>query len=136
MTNSSNLESFDMKKLAITFAFLLLAAGCQFQQPDYLTMLSANELNDILQKQDILLIDVHTPEQRHIKGTDLFIPFNQIEKYQDKLPADKNTPIYLYCEGGPMGNAAARTLHDLGYTRLMNLEGGANAWNKAGFAFE
>ena len=125
-----------MKKLTYFLAFLLVIAGCQFQQPGYLHMVSANELHDIMQKQDILLIDVHTPEQRHIKGTDLFIPYNEIEKYQAKLPGDKNTPIYLYCEGGPMGNAAARTLYNLGYTNLMNLEGGSNAWKKAGFAFE
>ena len=125
-----------MKKLNIILATMLIVAGCQFQQPSYLQMVSANELNYIMQKQDILLIDVHTPEQRHIKGTDLFIPYNEIEKYQNKLPADKNTPIYLYCEGGPMGNAAARALHNLGYTNLMNLEGGSNAWKKAGFAFE
>ncbi|MGY6276202.1 rhodanese-like domain-containing protein [Methylomonas sp. MgM2] len=125
-----------MKKLSFMLACSLLIAGCQFQQPGYLHMVSANELNDIMQKQDILLIDVHIPEQRHIKGTDLFIPYNRVEQYQDKLPADKNTPIYLYCEGGPMGNAAARTLHNLGYTNLTNLEGGSNAWEKAGFAFE
>jgi len=125
-----------MKKLTILLAAMLFAAGCQFQQPGYLKMVSASELNDILQKQDILLIDVHTPEQHHIKGTDLFIPYNDVASYQDKLPADKNTPIYLYCEGGPMGNAAARTLHELGYTNLMNLEGGTNAWEKAGYAFE
>jgi len=125
-----------MKKLNIILATVLIAAGCQFQQPGYLHMVSANELNDIMQKQDILLIDVHTPEQRHIKGTDLFIPYNQVEDYRDKLPADKNTPIYLYCEGGPMGNAAARALHNMGYTNLMNLEGGSNAWKKAGYAFE
>jgi len=125
-----------MKKFIFLLAFGLIITGCQFQQPGYLHMVSASELNDIMQKQDILLIDVHTPEQRHIKGTDLFIPYNEIEKYQDKLPTDKNTPIYLYCEGGPMGNAAARALHNLGYTNLMNLQGGSNAWEKAGFAFE
>jgi rhodanese-related sulfurtransferase len=44
--------------------------------------------------------------------------------------------IYLYCEGGPMGNAAARSLHNLGYPNLINLEGGAKAWRTAGFGFE
>lgn len=99
-------------------------------------MVSATELNAIMQNEDVLLVDVHTPRQRHIKGTDLFIPYDEIERNKEKLPADKNTPIYLYCEGGPMGNAAARTLHDLGYRNLFNLDGGTHAWRKAGFAFE
>lgn len=124
------------KTLLFIFTLALLATGCMFQKPDYLKMVSAAELNQIMQSEDIFLVDVHTPEQRHIKGTDLFIPYNDVEKYQDKLPADKNTPIYLYCEGGPMGNAAARTLHELGYQNLINLDGGARAWQKAGFEFE
>lgn len=115
---------------------MLIVTGCMFQKPDYLKMITAAELNRLMQHEDIFLIDVHTPEQRHIKGTDLFIPFNAIGQNKDKLPEDKNTAIYLYCEGGPMGNAAARSLYDLGYRNLTNLEGGANAWRKSGFDFE
>jgi len=125
-----------MKKYAYLLAFSILIGGCKFQQPEYLHMLSPAELNQIMQNQDIFLVDVHTPQQQHIKGTDLFIPYDEVEKYQDKLPQDKSTPIYLYCEGGPMGNAAARALHDLGYQKLFNLDGGSKAWRQAGFAFE
>lgn len=125
-----------MKKYCSLLAFTFIITGCAFQKPDYLEFISAAELNRILQSQDIFLVDVHIPEQRHIKGTDAFVPYNQVEKYQDKLPKDKNTPIYLYCEGGPMGNAAARSLHDLGYRNLFNLEGGVKAWKSAGFAVE
>lgn len=104
------------------------------QKPAYLKVITATEMNQLMQNEDIFLVDVHTPEQPHIKGTDLFIPYNEIEKYQDKLPKDKNTAIYLYCEGGPMGNAAAESLHELGYDNLTNLDGGAKAWKKAGFS--
>jgi rhodanese-related sulfurtransferase len=107
-----------------------------FQQPDYLKVIPAAELNRIIQSEDVFLVDVHAPEQPHIKGTDFFIPYNEIEKYQDRFPKDKNTAIYLYCEGGPMGNAAAKSLYQLGYRHLFNLEGGTNAWRNNGFAFE
>ena len=125
-----------MKKQFSVLLFIFILNGCTYQQPDYLKVISPAELNQLMQHEDIFLVDVHTPEQKHIKGTDVFIPYNEIEKYKDKLPADKNTPIYLYCEGGPMGNAAARTLHELGYSNLTNLDGGAKAWRKAGFGFE
>ncbi len=117
-------------------AFVFIVTGCAFQKPDYLKVITATELNRIMQNEDIFLVDVHTPEQQHIKGTDLFIPYNEIEKYKDKLPKDKNTAIYLYCERGPMGNAAAKSLYELGYPNLFNLEGGAKAWRKAGLDFE
>ena len=107
-----------------------------FQKPDYVKAITATELSRIMQNEDIFLVDVHTPEQQHIKGTDLFVPYNEIEKYKDKLPKNKNIAIYLYCEGGPMGYAAARSLYELGYRNLFNLEGGANAWRKTGLDFE
>ena len=123
-------------KLVVIAAFVFIVTGCMFQKPDYLKVITATELNQLMQNENIFLIDVHTPKQQHIKGTDLFIPYNEIEKNKDKLPKDKNTAIYLYCEGGPMGNAAARTFYELGYHNLSNLEGGAHAWKKAGFTFE
>jgi rhodanese-related sulfurtransferase len=125
-----------MKKTFYAIALIILITGCMFQKPDYVTLISATELNQLMQKQDIFLVDVHIPQQRHIKATDLFIPFNAIKEHADELPKDKNTPIYLYCEGGPMGNAAARSLYELGYRNLINLDGGAHAWKKAGLAFE
>lgn len=125
-----------IRKLYPIIAFIVIVTGCGFQKPDYLKVITATELNQVMQKQDVFLVDVHTPEQKHIKGTDLFIPYNDIENYKDKLPKDKNTAIYLYCEGGPMGNAAARSLYELGYRNLTNLEGGTKAWSKAGLDFE
>jgi len=125
-----------VKKLFLLIASIFILTGFMFQKPDYLKMITATELNQVMQKEDIVLIDVHTPEQQHIKGTDLVIPYNEIEKYQDKLPKDKNTAIYLYCQGGPMGEAAAKSLYELGYRNLYNLEGGAKAWRKAGLDFE
>jgi rhodanese-related sulfurtransferase len=129
-------EILDMKKIYSMLALILVLSGCMFQKPDYVKSITPAELNQLMHTGDIFLVDVHTPEQQHIKGTDLVIPYNEIEKYQDKFPKDKNTPIYLYCEGGPMGNAAARSLHELGYDNISNLEGGANAWRKAGLEFE
>lgn len=125
-----------MKQYSFIMFFIFIVTGCMFQKPDYVKVVSAADLNRIMQTQDIFLVDVHTPEQRHIKGTDLFMPYNDVESFKNKLPEDKNTAIYLYCEGGPMGNAAARSLYELGYHNLYNLEGGAKAWSKAGFEFE
>jgi len=124
------------KKLFLLIPCIFILTGFMFEKPDYLKMITATELNQVMQKEDIVLIDVHTPEQQHIKGTDLVIPYNEIEKYPDKLPKDKNTAIYLYCQGGPMGEAAAKSLYELGYRNLYNLEGGAKAWRKAGLDFE
>lgn len=125
-----------MKKIFIIYGFTFVFTGCMFLQPDYLTVISSSELSKIMNNEDIFLVDVHTPKQRHIKGTDAFIPYNEVEQFKDKLPENKNTPIYIYCESGPMGNAAARSFYALGYKNLFNLEGGEKAWRNAGFPLE
>lgn len=118
-------------------AIVVLIAGCgAVEKPDYLQAVGAEQLRRIMQNEDVFLVDVHTPEQKHIKGTDAFIPYDAIEKYLSKLPADKNTPIYLYCESGRMANSAAKVLHGLGYRSLINLDGGAKNWRKNGFELE
>lgn len=128
------MKSF-IKSLILLCSYLSIS-GCLEEKPSYVKLISAPELNQTMQEKDIFLVDVHIPEQKHIKGTDEFIPYNKITDYQQKFPTDKSTPIYIYCEGGPMGNSAAKTLHELGYTNLINLEGGANAWKKYNLPLE
>ena len=89
-----------MHKIYILLILFSLLTACQNQPPEYVNMITANELHQILEKSDVFLVDVHTPEQKHIAGTDALIPYDQVEKNLDKLPKDKDTPIYLYCEGG------------------------------------
>jgi rhodanese-related sulfurtransferase len=92
--------------------------------------ITVQELKEALKKKDFFLIDVHIPEQEHIPGTDAFIPYNEIEKYQDKLPKDKDTKIIVYCEAGPMGDTASNALFKLGYKDVYNLVGGKRSWDK------
>ena len=81
----------------------------------------------------LFLLDVHVPEQAHIKGTNAFVDFRKIKENQEKPPRDKNTEIVAYCLGGPMSVTAAEDLLDLGYTRVQYLERGTWVWKRAGF---
>ncbi len=78
-----------------------------------------------------VLVNVHIPYEGHLDGTDAFVPFDEIGTWQD-LPADLNAPIALYCRSGNMSAQAADTLVDLGYTNVVDLDGGMNAWTAAG----
>lgn len=95
------------------------------------TRLSPGELRNM--KENFPLVNVHVPFAGDIPGTDLSIPYNEIEENLDKLPPDKDAKIVLYCLGGPMSFDAAETLVKLGYTNISDLDGGMEAWQNAGF---
>ncbi len=96
------------------------------------TDISVNELQGMLENKDFPLINVHIPFEGDLPDTDLSIPFNEIEKHLDQLPAEKDARIVLYCRSGNMSSTAAQKLASLGYTEVYNLEGGFIAWERAG----
>lgn len=75
----------------------------------------------------VVTINVHTPDEGSIAGTDLTIPFDQIAT-SDELPQDRETPLAVYCRSGNMSADAVDDLQRLGYTDIVELEGGFNAW--------
>ncbi|MEW6569756.1 MAG: rhodanese-like domain-containing protein [Nitrospirota bacterium] len=95
--------------------------------------MDVHELRDVLRNKDFLFINVHTPYEGEIEQTDLFIPYNQIEQNLDKLPADKDAKIILYCRTDRMSVIAAEVLVKKGYTNVWNLKGGMIEWVRAGY---
>jgi rhodanese-related sulfurtransferase len=95
--------------------------------------ISAAQLNSMLAQKDFILINVHIPYQGEIAGTDLFIPFNEVEQNLSKLPSDKGAKIVVYCRSGGMSAISAETLVRLGYTNVWNLKGGMVEWQGEGY---
>lgn len=98
---------------------------------DGYTDLSVAQLATMLPAKNFTLVNVHVPYEGEIATTDRFIPFDQIAEHIDELPA-KDAPIVLYCRSGRMSTEAAVTLARLGYTNVMELDGGFTAWQAEG----
>lgn len=81
-------------------------------------------------------INVHVPFEGDIAGTDLSIAFDQIEQQVAKLPADRTTPLAIYCRSGRMSTTALATLATLGYVNVVELQGGMQAWEASGRPLE
>jgi rhodanese-related sulfurtransferase len=139
-----------MKKLLlITLSFLLVLSACQSEKPAQMVKgsvvsvtggsyrnVTPPELKSMMANKDYVFINVHIPFAGNISGTDLSIPYDQIDQNLAKLPADKNAKIVLYCRSGRMSAMAAELLVKQGYTNLWNLDGGMAAWELAGYAIQ
>ena len=95
--------------------------------------ISVEQLKKMMKNKDFTLINVHIPYVGEIPDTDVFIPFNDIEKEKNKLPANKNSKIVLYCRSGNMSEVASKTLVAMGYTSVYDVTGGMRAWKAAGY---
>ena len=83
---------------------------------------------------DRVTINVHIPYEGEIDGTDLEIPYNLIGERAAELPQDRSTPLAVYCRSGPMSRTAMAELSRLGFTDVIELDGGMRAWTADGRA--
>jgi rhodanese-related sulfurtransferase len=84
----------------------------------------------IANNEKVNLLDVREPDERaefNIGGT--FIPLGQVMAMQiDVLDELKNEEVICYCRSGKRSMLAAMMLETMGFTNVVNLEGGMMAW--------
>ena len=93
-------------------------------------LVGPEEFETALTDQSATVINVHVPYDSEIEGTDLFMPFDALDSAQ--LPADRAAKLLVYCRTGKMSGIASMTLVDLGYTNVVELDGGMQAWTSSG----
>ncbi len=75
------------------------------------------------------VLDVRLPQEAEIAQlpfSDLLCPHRQVEEVTAQLPRDQD--ILVYCKVGGRSAHACETLAALGFTNLVNLDGGITAW--------
>jgi rhodanese-related sulfurtransferase len=102
------------------------------QSDNRVQLISPERFDQLAQNPETFILDVHTPKQTHIPGTDAFIDYTQIKDSQPQLPIDESTPIVVYCRSGGMSAQASQDLLAMGYTRVYDLGGGTNAYKRDG----
>ena len=87
--------------------------------------------------EQIVLIDVREPEEfarGKIPGA-YTIPRGVLEMQVDgRLPLDST--VVLYCGGGARSALAAKSMAEMGYDKVENLQGGWHAWINSGLPVE
>ncbi len=97
--------------------------------------ISPKELSDLLSQGKAELIDVRTPAEYrevHIEGA-RNVPLDRLQP--DSLMAGRNGngdhPLYVTCKSGKRGSQACQKLIDAGFDRVVNVDGGVDAWESA-----
>lgn len=120
-----------MKSILISFLGILLTASMAVAQTQLSTNDFQNKLNATKQGQ---LLDVRTPEefsQGHLEKAENIDYKNAAFKEQvEKL--DKNKPVFVYCLSGGRSSAAAKVLHEKGFTHVYEMQGGFMKWTSSG----
>lgn len=114
-----------------TLLFTLLVAACNAQSG---SVVHTRALQAELAKGGIQLIDVRTPQEwstGHIEGAE------HIDWFSDDFRAraaklDKTKAVRLYCAAGGRSEEARELLREMGFTDVKDLDGGIQAWKKAG----
>jgi len=92
---------------------------------------NADAFNDLLSKEEGVLIDVRTPEEfeaGHIDGA-INIDFRSATFSEDIDTLDKSVTVFVYCQAGGRSGQARDMMADKGFSTIYNLEGGYGSWN-------
>ncbi len=100
--------------------------------------IKADKLNEMLVENPPFIVDVREPSEIEANGYiagSINIPIRDLLKNLDKLPA-KDQKIVITCASGHRGSLGMMALRLLGYSDVVNINGGLNAWIKSEFPVE
>jgi rhodanese-related sulfurtransferase len=125
--------------LWLTIVLALVIAACGGSDKTTYTTLSPQKAYDRLNKStDAVIVDVRNPDEWATTGVPAgaaLIPLPQFEqRAPQELPKDK--PIYVICNSGNRSTVASAILIKDGYQKVYNVDGGIQAWLRAGLPVE
>jgi rhodanese-related sulfurtransferase len=100
------------------------------------TRLSVAEAKEKIQSGNVQVIDARTPGEYaggHVPGA-INIPHMSVVSRKGELDGDKE--LVFICQVGQRSALAAEFAASMGFKDLYNIEGGTEAWVKAGYAVE
>jgi len=95
-----------------------------------MTHISPEDLKVLLEKEEVFLLDVREPDEHadySIGG--ILIPLSEILLQYQQVPT--NRTVVVYCKKGIRSQIAIQRLQEkFGFSNLVNLRGGMDAWKK------
>jgi len=84
--------------------------------------------------EPVVVIDVRDPDEYRDGSIEAATNISRgfLEFRIGTVAPEPSTPVVLYCQTGLRSMLAAKALHDLGYTNVINLQGGFQRWAQSG----
>ncbi len=127
-----------MKKIVIFLVLLVVATiivSYYKKTKSDAKVVSAEDLQPLLQLDNVQLIDVRTPKEfkgGHIENAQN-INFLSPAFTENIKKLDKNKPLIVYCRSGKRSAKSIKKLFEAGFTEIYDLEGGIIKWKQKGF---
>lgn len=103
-------------------------------RPDYVTLKPAAFDKLRHSNTNAVVLDVRTPEEYaagHLYGA-VLLNFRSPDFTNRLAQLDKTKTYLVHCAAGSRSAKACEKMHSLGFSRIVNLEGGLSAWQEAG----
>lgn len=133
----SHKSAFAAEKLGYTNIKVYAQGFPDWKKNGGLVAVSVQYLKSLMDKGSNMVVIDSRPKKRkydkgHIPGA-ISVPDSQFEKHANKLPADRDTPLYFYCGGlkCKLSSKSAEKAIDLGYTKVRVVPEGYPGWKKA-----
>ena len=100
-----------------------------------ITTITPQKLSELIHSgAAVELIDVRTPvEYREVHVSSARnVPLDQLNAAQFAAGRSGAEPLYVICRSGSRGKQACEKFLAAGYTNVVNVEGGTQAWDQAG----
>jgi sulfur-carrier protein adenylyltransferase/sulfurtransferase len=84
--------------------------------------------------EPVVVVDVRDPDEYRDGSIDAATNISRgfLEFRIGTVAREPSTAVVLYCQTGLRSMLAAKALHDLGYTNVINLQGGFQRWAQSG----
>lgn len=124
---------------ALLLAVLTLAsASAQDTKPTAPAAVTKNvdvaKFEQLLSGTNVVILDVRTPAEYaegHLTNS-VLLDYRSPDFAAQVAKLDKSKQYLVHCAGGGRSARACSKLESLGFTNLVNLEGGLGAWKEAG----
>lgn len=104
------------------------------EQPQAGQSVDVKQAQGLVAQQGALLLDVREPDEYaavHAVNAKL-IPLGEVGARLKEIEAYKDKPVAVICRSGRRSAQAVSLLKDSGFTQVVNVEGGTQAWVQAG----